>query len=60
MCIDRNTGKTIWQKTAAELLPHEGHHQTGSFAAGSPVTDGKISTCPSARTASFATTSTAI
>ena len=41
MCIDRNTGKTIWQKTAAELLPHEGHHQTGSFAAGSPVTDGK-------------------
>lgn len=41
LCIDRNTGKTIWQKTAAELLPHEGHHQTGSFAAGSPVTDGK-------------------
>jgi outer membrane protein assembly factor BamB len=41
MCIDRNTGKTLWQKTAAELLPHEGHHQTGSFAAGSPVTDGK-------------------
>jgi outer membrane protein assembly factor BamB len=40
LCIDRNTGDTIWQKTAIEDVPHEGHHQTGSFASGSPVTDG--------------------
>jgi outer membrane protein assembly factor BamB len=41
MCLDRNTGETIWQKTAAEVVPHEGHHQTGTFASGSPITDGK-------------------
>jgi outer membrane protein assembly factor BamB len=41
LCIDRNTGKTIWQRTASEAIPHEGHHQTGSFASASPITDGK-------------------
>ena len=40
MCINRHTGETIWQKTAAEIVPHEGHHQTGSFASSSPFTDG--------------------
>ena len=42
LCIDRNTGKTIWQRTACEVVPHEGHHQTGSFASASPITDGKM------------------
>ena len=41
VCIDRETGKTIWQKTAIETVPHEGKHNTGSFASGSAVTDGK-------------------
>jgi outer membrane protein assembly factor BamB len=41
LAIDRNTGKTIWQQVANEAVPHEGHHSTGSFAAGSPVTDGQ-------------------
>jgi outer membrane protein assembly factor BamB len=41
LCLDRNTGKVRWQKTAAEMVPHEGHHPTHSYAAGSPVTDGK-------------------
>jgi outer membrane protein assembly factor BamB len=41
MCIDRNTGETIWQRTAREVVPHEGHHQTGTFASASPITDGK-------------------
>lgn len=41
LCIDRETGKTIWQRTAREAVPHEGHHQTGSFASASPVTDGE-------------------
>ena len=41
MCIDRNSGKTLWQKMASEVIPHEGHHPTGSFAPASPVTDGK-------------------
>jgi outer membrane protein assembly factor BamB len=40
MCLDKNTGKVIWEKTAAEEVPPAGHHQTGSYAAGSPTTDG--------------------
>jgi outer membrane protein assembly factor BamB len=42
LCIDRNTGKTIWERTACELVPHEGHHETGSFASASPITDGQL------------------
>jgi outer membrane protein assembly factor BamB len=41
MALDRKTGKTLWQKTAREALPHQGHHRDGSFAAASPVTDGE-------------------
>lgn len=41
VCLDRNTGQTIWQQTAAEIVPHEGHHQTASYASSSPITDGK-------------------
>ncbi|HEX4796878.1 MAG TPA: hypothetical protein VH370_24010, partial [Humisphaera sp.] len=40
LCIDRKTGKTLWQQVAREEVPHEGRHQTeGSFASPSPVTD---------------------
>jgi len=42
MCLDKNTGKVLWEHTAKVATPHEGHHQTyGSFASNSPVTDGK-------------------
>ena len=39
--FDRQTGKEKWRQVAAERVPHEGHHETHSYAAGSPVTDGK-------------------
>jgi outer membrane protein assembly factor BamB len=42
LCFDRATGKVLWQQTAAERVPHEGHHQTHSYAAGSPTTDGRF------------------
>lgn len=42
LCLDRNTGKTIWEKTAIEEIPHEGHHPTNSYASYSPVTDGEL------------------
>lgn len=42
LCIDRRTGKVIWEKVAAEKVPHEGHHETHSYAAGSPTTDGQF------------------
>jgi len=41
VCLDRNTGKLLWQKTAREMVPHEGHHPTHGFASYSPITDGK-------------------
>jgi outer membrane protein assembly factor BamB len=41
MCFDRDTGKLRWKKQAAEKVPHEGHHSSHSYAAGSPTTDGE-------------------
>lgn len=42
MCLNRNTGKVIWERVAKTATPHEGyHHQYGSFASNTPVTDGK-------------------
>ena len=41
LCLDRKTGKTVWQKVAREEVPHEGHHKDHGFASASPVTDGK-------------------
>jgi outer membrane protein assembly factor BamB len=41
LCLDRNTGETIWQKDLMEAIPHEGHHASSSFASYSPVTDGE-------------------
>ena len=40
VCLDRATGKILWQKTAREVVPHEGHHPEHGFASYSPVTDG--------------------
>ncbi len=39
--IDRRTGKVNWQRTAHEAMPHESRHPTGSWASGSPITDGE-------------------
>ncbi len=42
ICLDRKTGREIWQRTARVATPHEGYHRTyGSFASNSPITDGK-------------------
>ena len=41
-CLDRKSGKILWQRTATVATPHEGYHrQYGSFASNSPATDGK-------------------
>jgi outer membrane protein assembly factor BamB len=42
LCFDRATGKIRWQHTATERVPHEGHHPSHSYAAGSPTTDGRF------------------
>ncbi|HOW68457.1 MAG TPA: PQQ-like beta-propeller repeat protein [Candidatus Paceibacterota bacterium] len=42
LCLERKTGRTLWQKTLRQEVPHEGHHQAdGTFASASPVTDGR-------------------
>jgi outer membrane protein assembly factor BamB len=41
MCLDRQTGKVLWQQVAREEVPHEGYRQgEGSFASSSGLTDG--------------------
>jgi hypothetical protein len=37
MSFDRNTGQPRWSHVAAEKVPHEGHHTSHSYAAGSPA-----------------------
>lgn len=39
LCYDLATGKKVWEVKAAEAVPHEGHHETHSYAAGSPAVD---------------------
>ncbi len=41
MSINRSNGKVMWQKTVKEEVPQEATHDLGSWASGSPVTDGE-------------------
>ena len=42
LAIDRRDGHVIWERVAREELPHEGTHQTGTWASPSAVTDGEV------------------
>jgi outer membrane protein assembly factor BamB len=42
LCLDRDSGKTVWRKVAKQEVPHEGHRAPeSSFATASPITDGE-------------------
>lgn len=41
LAVNRKDGKILWQRQVRDGLPHEVRHQTGSYAAASPVTDGE-------------------
>ncbi len=41
ICLDLQDGHTIWEDLCVERVPHEGRHETSTYAAASPVTDGK-------------------
>jgi outer membrane protein assembly factor BamB len=41
LCYDRRSGKELWRHSAAEAVPHEGHHSSHTYAGYSPVTDGQ-------------------
>src|SRR5205814_10681001 len=42
LCLDRKTGKTLWQKTAREAVPHEGHQPNNTFASATPFRSGQV------------------
>ena len=41
IALNRSNGDVLWEKTLREVVPHEGIHNTASFASNSPVTDGE-------------------
>ncbi len=41
LAVNRADGAIVWQKTLLQSIPHEGGHETATFASASPVTDGE-------------------
>lgn len=41
LALKRSDGSVLWRRVATEEAPHEGTHADGSWAAGSPATDGE-------------------
>ena len=41
LCLDRQTGKTLWSQVARNDVPHQEIQPTNSHSSGSPVTDGE-------------------
>ena len=42
LAVERRTGEIAWERVVREAAPHEGRHQTGSWASPSAVTDGEV------------------
>ena len=42
ICLDRETGKVLWEQTAFAGTPYDNRHRKASFASSTPVTDGKL------------------
>ncbi len=41
ICIDRNSGKILWERVAYEGPVYDSRHRKASFASSTPATDGK-------------------
>jgi outer membrane protein assembly factor BamB len=41
LCLDRDTGKLLWERTAYEGTVHDDRHRKNNFASSTPVTDGQ-------------------
>ncbi|HZS09079.1 MAG TPA: PQQ-binding-like beta-propeller repeat protein [Blastocatellia bacterium] len=41
LCLDRDTGRVLWDKTSYEGPVYDHRHRRGTYAAPTPVTDGK-------------------
>ena len=42
LCLDRESGKVLWNVTAWEGTPYDNRHRKSSYAASTPTTDGKL------------------
>ncbi len=42
MAIDRQTGKTVWERTAHEGVPRQKRHIKSTYASSTPATDGRV------------------
>ncbi|MDA1092383.1 MAG: PQQ-like beta-propeller repeat protein [Acidobacteria bacterium] len=42
VALDRRDGSVVWERVTHEEVPHEGRHQTGTWASPSAVTDGEV------------------
>ncbi len=40
-CVERKNGDVRWKKVVTDAAPHEGRHESTTYAAASPTTDGK-------------------
>ena len=41
ICLSRDTGKILWERTAFAGTPYDNRHRKASFASSTPATDGK-------------------
>ena len=41
LCLEADTGKVLWERTAWEGTPYDSRHKKASFASQTPVTDGE-------------------
>jgi outer membrane protein assembly factor BamB len=41
LCLDRDTGKILWQRTAYEGTVYDDRHRKNTYASSTPVTDGR-------------------
>ncbi len=41
LCLDRVTGKILWNRTAYQGIVYDNRHRNNSYASGTPVTDGR-------------------
>ncbi len=42
LCLDRDSGKTLWERVAYEGAVYDDRHRKNSYASSTPVTDGKF------------------
>jgi outer membrane protein assembly factor BamB len=42
ICLDRETGKILWEQIAFVGTPYDNRHRKSSYAASTPATDGKL------------------